>query len=121
MISWISLDYTDWGAAAQVRGAARASGRSISMQVLTTAPGALPHRCEAQLVRQAQVTAAKRFRSTIKRSLALEKARQRLMIHLSTLAEPTLKPNKAVEATDRRRLLGDLEIPQLACSTVQVG
>jgi len=39
MISWISLDYTDWGAAAQVRGAARAAGRSISMHVLTTAPG----------------------------------------------------------------------------------
>jgi len=91
------------------------------MHVLTTAPGALPHRCEAQLVRQAQVTAAKRFRSSIKRSLALETARQRLMIHLSTLAEPTLKPNKAVEATDRRRLLGELEIPQLACATVQVG
>ena len=38
------------------------------MHVLTTAPGALPHRCEAQLVRQAQVTAAKRFRSAIEES-----------------------------------------------------
>ena len=81
----------------------------------------LLRRCEAQLVRRTRVAVAKRFRCTIKMSLALETARQRLMIHLSTLAEPTLKPNKAIEATDRRRLLGDLEIPQLACSTVQVG
>ena len=44
---------------------------------------------------------AKACRRQMKSAHALETARARLVIHLSTLAEPTLKPNKSVEATVR--------------------
>ena len=47
----------------------------------------------------------------VKRACALDHAKQRLVIHLSVLTEPSLKPNKAVEATDKRRLLGEPEYP----------
>ena len=75
-------------------------------------------RCEAQLAHHGRVTASKRSRCALKTALALEAARQRLLIHLSTLAAPTLKPIKAVEATDRRRLLGQVELPKIVCQAV---
>ena len=54
---------------------------------------------------------AKTYRRHLKRMYALEVARQRLILNKSTLAEPVLRPNKAVEATDKRVTMGQGEYP----------
>ena len=56
-----------------------------------------------QLEHRQRVDCAKEYRKRLKQSLALDAARQRLMIHMATLTEPSLKPSKAIEAVDRRR------------------
>lgn len=61
----------------------------------------------------------KSYRRVLKRSCALEGARARLLSHMATLATPILKPNKAVEAADKRRLLGEDEFPYMVHDTVE--
>ena len=60
----------------------------------------------------------KSYRRMLKRACALEAARTRLLTHAATLAEPKLPAKKAIDATDRRRLLGEGEYPPVVHETI---
>lgn len=59
-------------------------------------------------------------RRAMKRQAAIEGAKAKLLSHMATLAQPTLKPNKAVDAADKRRLLGEPEFPPAAHEAIAV-